>query len=95
MQHVKMLEDRKVTVDGVNTIDAAEGQVYPMGDGVAASLIASGAAEPVDAGDMAELENKDQGAADEGKGKKQPRRARRPKAVAAPPEATDESQPEA
>jgi hypothetical protein len=45
---VKMLEDRTVTVDGVNQVDCHAGDYHTMGDGVAASLIAAGAAEPAE-----------------------------------------------
>jgi hypothetical protein len=91
---VKMLEDRPVTIDGVNTVDAEAGETYSMGEGVAASLIAAGAAEPVDPvldpeseaaaepqaeNDEPELENKDQGAAEEAAQKKPPARGKRGK----------------
>lgn len=45
---VTMLQDKTVTVDGVNTIDAAAGDTHEMGDGVAQSLIDSGHAAPAD-----------------------------------------------
>lgn len=75
---VKMHEDRKVTVDGVHTIDAAAGEIYEMGEGVAQSLFDQNAAEPAHPGaELSEVheakaepdadENKDAGAADENK----------------------------
>jgi hypothetical protein len=48
--HVKMLVDRLVTVDGVNTVKALEGEIYKMGEGVARNLIDAGHAEPAEAG---------------------------------------------
>jgi len=75
---VTMLENRPVTVDGVNTIDCEAGESYEMGDGVAASLIEAGAAKAADelAADAPSRkgrkakgdapENKDGGAADAG-----------------------------
>jgi hypothetical protein len=68
---VTMLEDRKVTVDGVNTIDAEDGETYEMGPGVAADLVAQGAGEYADPDEAkaaaAADENKDAGGADENK----------------------------
>lgn len=69
---VTMLEDKTVTIDGVTTIDAEEGETYEMGAGVAASLVASGDGEYADPDEAkaaaAADENKDAGGADEDKG---------------------------
>lgn len=46
--HVKMLIDRLVTVDGVNSVKAVAGEIYKMGDGVAHDLIQAGHAEATD-----------------------------------------------
>lgn len=90
---VTMLHDKRVTVDGVHTIDAEAGQTYEMGDGVAATLIDRGAAAPADgiAGDETstlepeleiqlddeQAEDKDAGDADEHKPAPAPKRASR------------------
>lgn len=64
---VNMLEDRKVTVDGVNTVDCVAGETYEMGAGVANSLVDQGAAAYTNGEPEPELEDKDAGAAEETK----------------------------
>jgi len=68
---VTMLEDKTVTIDGVNTIDAEAGETYEMGDGIGQDLIDAGAAKADGADDAPPAKkrrgakNKDAGPAEE------------------------------
>jgi hypothetical protein len=69
---VKMKKAMPVTVDGVNTVDAAAGDELLVGDGVGSDLIEAGHAEAKDAGGADE--NKDAGDDAETKPKRAPRK---------------------
>jgi hypothetical protein len=67
---IKMLSSMPLTIDGVTTVDAEEGDELAVGDGVGADLVEAGHAESLESerkDDAPELENKDAGDADENK----------------------------